>query len=61
MWPEALKSMSGEEVADCERINTSTTRKVEMERKNSTTIGNINEYAFLKGSAPKVEVAAAPA
>jgi|TARA_B110001450_G_C17401328_1_gene391840 hypothetical protein len=47
--PEAIKSMSEEEIADCERINLSTARKVEMERKNSTSIGNINDYAFLKG------------
>ena len=36
-------------------------RKVKLERENTTVIGNINDYAFLKGSAPKVEVAAAPA
>jgi len=53
--------MGEEELADCEKINNATVRKVEMERKNLTTIGNINEYAFLKGSTPKVEAAAAPA
>ena len=61
VWPEAMKQMGEEELADCEKINNATVRKVEMERKNLTTIGNINEYAFLKGSAPKVEAAATPA
>lgn len=61
LWPEARKGMTEEEVADCEKVNNATSRKVEMERKNLTTIGNINDYAFLKGSAPKVETAADPA
>lgn len=47
--------MSDEEIADCEKTNNASLRKVKMERENTTTIGNINDYAFLKGSAPKAE------
>ena len=36
VWPEAMKGMSEEEKEDCERVNKSTTRKVEMERQNKT-------------------------
>ena len=52
-----MKDMIAEEKTDCEKINNLTAKKVEMERQNKTVIGNINEYAFLKGASPKVEVA----
>lgn len=57
VWPEAMKEMSDEEKEDCERINKMISRKVEMERQNKTVVGNINEFAFLKGASPKVEAA----
>ena len=47
--------MSAEEVADCERQVKSLQAKTDMERQNTTKIGDINEYAFLKAPAKKEE------
>jgi len=48
--------MSAEEKADCEHNTQIMSRKVEMERKNTVSVGDIKEYAFLKSEKKEEEV-----
>ena len=40
--------MTPEEISDSEKLVKSLQAKTDMERQNTTVIGNINDYAFLK-------------
>jgi len=42
--------MTAEEISDCEKQVKSIQTKTDMERQNTSVIGNINDYAFLKTS-----------
>jgi hypothetical protein len=59
LWDEVSKEMSPEEKADCEKVSKVIDRKTQMEKQNTNVIGNINDFAFLKGGEVK-PVKAAP-
>ena len=51
VWAEASAEMSAAERSDCERRTKVLEAKVQMERQNTTVIGDLNSYAFLKSTA----------
>jgi len=53
--------MSEAEKKDCEKNTTLMGRKVEMERKNTVSVGDIKEFAFLKSTKKEAEAPVAAA
>jgi len=47
--------MTEGEIADCQSQARLTESRVQMERQNTKFVGDINQYAFLKGSAPSAD------
>ena len=49
-WAKLQSFVDKEELADLERSNKSLQAKVEMELQNKEFVGDLNEFAFIKGS-----------
>jgi hypothetical protein len=58
VWADAQRDMTAEEIADCEAQSKLTDAKVQMERQNTSFVGDINAYAFLKTNTQQIAEAA---
>jgi suppressor of G2 allele of SKP1 len=54
LFAEAQKEMSAQEIKECEENQKLMEARAEMERANKVSVGDVKQYAFLKGSKPSV-------